>query len=140
VASVGAAAGPYYLVAGEGFDARWRARLDGQDLGPPIVVDGYSVGWRVEDGRPHRLVVEYAPQRAARAAYIAFLGIFAVCVVMLLLPGRPARETAPPGRVREALRRRLAVVHPHRVPHRVAHHVAHRRESVRRFRSLRRRT
>jgi arabinofuranan 3-O-arabinosyltransferase len=146
VAQVGAAEGPYYLVAGEGFDARWRARLDGQDLGPPIVVDGYSVGWRVEDGRPHRLVVEYAPQRAARVAYIAFLGIFAVCVVMLLLPGRPARQTGPPGRVRTALHRRLSVARRvahrgrHPAPHPVPHRMAHRRWPARRFYPFRRRT
>jgi hypothetical protein len=55
------AAAPYYLVAGQGYDRRWRATMDGQPLGPPELLDGWSIGWRISDPRPHRFVVEFGP-------------------------------------------------------------------------------
>jgi arabinofuranan 3-O-arabinosyltransferase len=86
----GPADGPYYLVVGQGYDRRWRASMDGRPLGPPLLLDGYSVGWRIDDRGPHRFEVAYGPQRAATwslAASLAGLG-----VVALLLAGvRPRR-------------------------------------------------
>jgi arabinofuranan 3-O-arabinosyltransferase len=79
-----AARAPYYLVLGQGYDRRWRATMDGQPLGPPVLVDGYSTGWRVSDTRPHRFVVEFAPQRAATASLLATLAAVAIVVALLL--------------------------------------------------------
>jgi arabinofuranan 3-O-arabinosyltransferase len=81
----GAAAGPYYLVAGQGYDRRWRATMDGRPLGPPLLLDGYSVGWRITDPRPHRFDVAFAPQRAAGWALAASTA--GLVLVALLLAG-----------------------------------------------------
>jgi arabinofuranan 3-O-arabinosyltransferase len=81
-----AAQGPYYLVLGQGYDPRWRATLDGQPLGPPQIIDGYSVGWRVSDRREHRIAVEFQPQRLASASLAASLAGLALIVVLLIAP------------------------------------------------------
>ena len=84
----GAASGPYYLVAGQGYDRRWRATMDGRELGPPLLLDGYSVGWRITDPRPHRFEVAFGPQRAARWAFLASAAGL-VLVAGLLIGWRP---------------------------------------------------
>jgi arabinofuranan 3-O-arabinosyltransferase len=89
----GAAADPYYLVTGQGYDRRWRATMDGRDLGPPLLLDGYSVGWRITDPRPHRFEVAFGPQRAARWALLASAAGL-VLVAVLLTGWRPGRRWA----------------------------------------------
>ena len=89
----GAAAGPYYLVAGQGYDSRWSASMDGRPLGPPLLLDGYSIGWRVTDPGPHRFEVSFTPQRAADWS-LAASGA-ALLVVALLLVGLPRRRWLP---------------------------------------------
>jgi arabinofuranan 3-O-arabinosyltransferase len=81
------AAAPWYLVAGQGYDRRWRATMDGQPLGPPELLDGWSIGWRISDPRPHRFAVEFGPQRPATASLAATLAALAV-VAALLVRGR----------------------------------------------------
>ena len=90
----GTAAGPYYLVAGQGYDRRWRATMDGRPLGPPLLLDGYSVGWRITDPRPHRFEVAFAPQRAAGWALAASTAGLVLVVVLLAGwgPGRIRRR------------------------------------------------
>jgi arabinofuranan 3-O-arabinosyltransferase len=94
----GAASGPYYLVAGQGYDRRWRATMDGRPLGPPLLLDGYSVGWRVTDPRPHRFEVTFAPQRAAGWALAAATGGLVLVAVLLAgwRPRRPRRRLGGP--------------------------------------------
>jgi len=78
---------PYYLVTGQAYDARWRATLDGRDLGPPVLVDGYSTGWRVTEPGPHTLRVEYRPQRVTDAALVASgLGVLGCLALLLRAP------------------------------------------------------
>ena len=111
----GAAAGPWYLVTGQGYDRRWRATMDGRPLGPPLLLDGYSVGWRITDQRPHRFEVAFGPQRAARWAFAASAAGLALVGVLLAgwrprrargglaggTPGRgPGRARRPPRWVR----------------------------------------
>jgi hypothetical protein len=67
---VGPSEAPYYLVSGQSFDPRWHASVDGHDLGPPIVVDGYSAGWRLEAGPAHRVEITYGPQRVLQATVV----------------------------------------------------------------------
>jgi arabinofuranan 3-O-arabinosyltransferase len=87
----GQAGGPYYLVVGQGYDRRWRATMDGRPLGPPLLLDGYSVGWRITDQRPHRFEVAFAPQRTAGWAFAASAAGL-VLVVVLLSGWRPRRR------------------------------------------------
>jgi arabinofuranan 3-O-arabinosyltransferase len=80
------AEGSYYLLTGQGYDPRWHATIDGQPLGPPRVLDGYSVGWRIVDPRPHRITVEFGPQRWASLSLVASLLALAAVVLILLVP------------------------------------------------------
>ena len=65
--------GDFLLVLGEGYDARWRAVVDGRDAGPPEPVDGYTSGWVLDGTRPHVVSVVFGPQRAADIALVASL-------------------------------------------------------------------
>jgi arabinofuranan 3-O-arabinosyltransferase len=77
------AAGPYYLVLGQAFDDRWKATIDGRPLGRPLVIDGYSVGWRVNEPGGHTFRVEYGPQRWARASQVISLAGLVLAVALL---------------------------------------------------------
>jgi arabinofuranan 3-O-arabinosyltransferase len=87
----GLAGGPYYLVVGQGYDRRWRATMDGRPLGPPLLLDGYSVGWRIADRRPHRFDVAFGPQRTAGWSFAAAAAGL-VLVAALLGGWRPPRR------------------------------------------------
>jgi arabinofuranan 3-O-arabinosyltransferase len=78
---------PYYLVLGQGYDRRWTATMDGRPLGPPILVDGYSTGWRIGDLGPHRFEITYAPQRPTAIAQ-AFSLVSLVVLMTIWLRGR----------------------------------------------------
>ena len=56
---------PFWLVLGESFNEGWHAEVNGRDLGPPQLVDGFANGWRVDPGDADRLDVHFrwAPQR-----------------------------------------------------------------------------
>jgi arabinofuranan 3-O-arabinosyltransferase len=62
--AVRAATDPYYLVIGQNMDPGWRATIDGRDLGSPILLDGYSAGWRIDRPGSYSIAVRYEPQRA----------------------------------------------------------------------------
>ena len=88
---VGPAAGPYFLVAGQTYNAGWHATLDGRSLGAPTRLDGYTFGWRIDSSGPHRLVLSYGPQGPTVAAF-AFSGAVALGVLgLLVLPMRRRR-------------------------------------------------
>ncbi|HTY73689.1 MAG TPA: alpha-(1-_3)-arabinofuranosyltransferase family protein [Actinomycetes bacterium] len=95
---VGASATPYYLVLGQSYDPRWHASLDGTGLGRPVVVDGWSTGWLVPAGGPHRIVVSYGPQRGADLALAASALGLMLCVGLAV---RGRREALPPDRHRQ---------------------------------------
>lgn len=81
-------AGDRYLRIGEGFDERWQLELDGRDAGPPIVVDGYSTGWRI-DGEAHSAVVRFGPQRAVEGTFVASAVALVAVTAIALLPTPP---------------------------------------------------
>ena len=80
-----AASEPYFLVVGQNHHPLWRATMDGRDLGPPEVVDGYALGWRVDDLGPHAFADRVrAPGGVRRGA--GSLGPAALGSVVLLVP------------------------------------------------------
>src|SRR5206468_4545484 len=82
---------PYYLVVGQAFDDRWKATMDGIPLGKPLLIDGYSIGWRVDRPGPHTFRVDFAPQRWAIIAQL--ISIAAVTLALVLLVRGRRRST-----------------------------------------------
>ena len=93
--STEAAHGAYYLVLGQGYDPRWQAIMDGRSLGAPVLVDGYSTGWRITDARSHVITMKYAPQRWASASLAASLLAIALLLGLLLRPRLPRPRRRP---------------------------------------------
>ena len=95
-----AASAPYLLVVGQNHHRSWRATMDGVDLGPPVVVDGYALGWWVSDLDPHVFAVEYSAQSASDAAMVVSGAAAILSTALLLVPGRrtpsPAQPRGPP--------------------------------------------
>ena len=56
------AAGPFYLTIGQNWDPGWQASIGGRDIGVPLLLDGYSAGWRIDQIGSFDVVVRYAPQ------------------------------------------------------------------------------
>lgn len=84
VVRASASRSPYAIVLGQGYDSRWRAFADGQDLGPPQQLDGYSSGWVVEDsGSPHEVHITFGPQRAATVAALVSATFLLAAVYLL---------------------------------------------------------
>jgi arabinofuranan 3-O-arabinosyltransferase len=95
-----AAEGPYYLVAGQAYDERWQATMDGRPLGPPVLVDGYSVGWRIDDPAPHRFAVTYGPQAVMVWTRWVSVAALAACLALTLVARRRGRRPGIAGPIR----------------------------------------
>jgi hypothetical protein len=85
--TTGPAAGAYYLVAGQGYDPRWRATVDGEKLGSPVLLDGYAVAWRIDDPGPHEIEITFGPQTVVRASFL-LSGLAILLVLALWVPRR----------------------------------------------------
>jgi hypothetical protein len=98
---------PFWLVLGQSLNDGWHARVNGADLGPPTLVDGYANGWRITPASsgPFVITLEWTPQRLVWVA----LGISALAVIACLVlvvgdrrrvPPPPPEENPSPGRGR----------------------------------------
>jgi arabinofuranan 3-O-arabinosyltransferase len=74
---------PFYLSLGQNYHSTWRGSIDGQDLGPPLLLDGYSAGWYVNRTGTFTVRASYSPQHlysfalivsAASLVFVAMLG------------------------------------------------------------------
>lgn len=70
VIGVSASDEPVALKIGQSWDPRWRASIDGVDLGPPVRVDGWSTGWVVPAGKARSVHVQFGPERATSLALV----------------------------------------------------------------------
>ena len=76
-ASGSTCASPPGWCSSEAYSAAWRARCDGRDLGAPVPVDGFAMGWRVPAGcraaemgfAPDSARARGLPRLAARACW-----------------------------------------------------------------------
>jgi arabinofuranan 3-O-arabinosyltransferase len=74
---------PFYLVIGQNFSPKWRASIGGDDLGSPILLDGYSAGWRLTRTGDYTISVVYGPQRLYQAVLlVTAASVVAVIVVI----------------------------------------------------------
>jgi arabinofuranan 3-O-arabinosyltransferase len=86
------AQGPFFLVIGQNYDTKWKASIQGRDLGPPTVLDGYSAGWWIDRLGSYAVSVRYGQQRLytmALALSVATLLIVIAVVIFGLMRRRP---------------------------------------------------
>jgi arabinofuranan 3-O-arabinosyltransferase len=76
--------GPYYLVIGQNFDEGWQAHAGGVDLGPPLLLDGYSAGWRIDRSGSYVVAVRFRPQRTYTFAVLT-TGVAAVVACLIVV-------------------------------------------------------
>lgn len=76
---------PCVLSSGQAFDPRWTARADGAGLGPPIVVDGFAAGWRVQLDEGAVVTMEFGPRRAGLIGWWLSLGAWLAVPASLTL-------------------------------------------------------
>ena len=82
-----------WLVIGQSDNDGWTASIDGEDLGPPVLVDGYSSAFLVPAGsEPVTVDVAWAPQRVVLAGLGASVLAVLACLVLALRPWRWRRR------------------------------------------------
>jgi arabinofuranan 3-O-arabinosyltransferase len=90
------ATAPFYLSIGQNYSTSWRASVDGASLGIPLLLDGYSAGWRIDHQGSFVVSVRYAPQRrydlSLAVSGLSLLGLLAVFLVPAV-----ARPRSRPG-------------------------------------------
>ena len=86
---------PYLLVVGQNVHPGWRATMDGEPMGPPLVVDGYAMGWWVDDLDGHVFEVEYAPQDVSDIALATSGAAVLLASALVVLPRRVTGPVTP---------------------------------------------
>ena len=87
-----------WLVLGQSHNRGWQATVDGTDLGPPAVVDGFANGWLLPAGAEVDVELRWTPQRLVDWALR--LSLLAVAAAVLIAwrgrrdRGRPASTVA----------------------------------------------
>jgi arabinofuranan 3-O-arabinosyltransferase len=108
--------GPFALVLAEAAGRAWTASVDGVDLGPGSVVNGYAAAWPMDVSGDAIVELHYEPQRRADVALGASLLALVGCLVVLVRgrkPGPyvsragPAAATGEARPHREAIRARM---------------------------------
>lgn len=81
-ARIPANAAGQYVAVGQSFGPGWTARLDGADLGAPLLIDGASMGWLLPSkmSGAQNLVVTWTPQGTVNLALLASLLGLLLCL------------------------------------------------------------
>lgn len=84
-ATTGTASEPFVVVLAQGLSPGWQATLDGRPLPDPAVVDGFGMGWVVDDpSAPHSLEIVYDPRRWALAALVLSMSGALLAVLLIV--------------------------------------------------------
>ena len=97
VIDVHGATSPYYLVLGQSDVPGWHASIDGTDLGPPVLLDGYSAGWYVTKTGSYTVTATFGPQTVYTAGLVvsgAVLVGLALLIVLVLARERRRRRAS----------------------------------------------
>jgi arabinofuranan 3-O-arabinosyltransferase len=82
-----------WLVFGEGHNTGWKAKLEGRDLGPSIVVDGGSHGWWIEPSTTTQmLTLTFVPQKTLNIALVLSALFVLACVAIAFISRRTSRN------------------------------------------------
>jgi hypothetical protein len=90
---------PFWLVLGQSHNLGWHLTIDGEDAGPPQLVDGYANGWRIDaPGAPLDLRLRWTPQRTVDIALVlsAVTALACLLVVVGSLVLEPRRRRRRP--------------------------------------------
>jgi len=94
VVDVHDATGPYYLVLGQSDVSGWHASIAGADLGPPVLLDGYSAGWYVTKTGSYTVTATFDPQTTYTAGLvISGVALLAIAVLLLVTVLRRRRAS-----------------------------------------------
>ncbi|MDF8264090.1 alpha-(1-_3)-arabinofuranosyltransferase domain-containing protein [Luteipulveratus flavus] len=100
---------PYAVVIGQSIDPRWKATADGQDLGAPVTLDGFSAGWVLPKGGSHTIQIRFAPQRTSNIALGVSVAVVLLAAALVLLASWRRRRVGArlddPDRTASAARR-----------------------------------
>lgn len=86
---------PFYLVIGQNYDRKWQARIGAHDLGLPLLLDGYSAGWRVTEAGDYTITVAY--QRQHRYQLVLLVSGAALVATIAVIAVALARRRREPG-------------------------------------------
>ncbi len=87
---------PSYLVFGQSYEAGWRARCDGRDLGAPRPLQGYANAWPLGAPGCRNLDITYSPQKAVDRALTLSLISAPFLLLLALWPRRRRRPAVAP--------------------------------------------
>ena len=97
VAATPAAGGPFWLVLGQSHSLGWSATVDGEDLGPPDLVDGYANGWRIEPtGEPLAVRLRWTPQARIWQGLAVSGAALVLCLAIIVTSFLRRRRSADP--------------------------------------------
>jgi arabinofuranan 3-O-arabinosyltransferase len=75
---------PFWLVLGESHNVGWTATADGEDLGEPVLVDGFANGWLVTPtSSSFEVDLRFAPQQRVDIAIIVSAAAAVLCLALL---------------------------------------------------------
>ena len=91
---------PRWLVLGQSLNDGWHATVDGEDLGAPMLIDGYANGWKLEPASggvapnsAQRVVIEWRPQRVVDASlWLSMAAVAAALSIVVLTSSRARRD------------------------------------------------
>jgi arabinofuranan 3-O-arabinosyltransferase len=76
---------PFWLVLGESYNVGWTASADGEDLGEPVLVDGFANGWLVTPTSSSFAVdLRFAPQQRVDIAIIVSAATALLCLALVI--------------------------------------------------------
>jgi hypothetical protein len=76
---------PFWLVLGQSHNVGWTATADGEDLGEPVLVDGFANGWLVTPtSSSFEVELRFAPQQRVDIAIIVSAAAALACLALLI--------------------------------------------------------
>ena len=86
-----------WLALGQSYNRGWHASVDGTDLGPPTVIDGFANGWLLPAGEAAVVELRWTPQRLVDWA-LRLSALAVVAAALIAWRGRPDRPGSAPAR------------------------------------------